>query len=366
MNLHRFVALPALLVVALLCAPSIAEGRPSKRAKSEEKLQRERYSSRAHILHLKHHPQSTAVWCWAASIAMVSEFLSKNPVSDCDVASKLDYANGGDGRCCDSEGRFRDGRCLYGRRTGEMTQVMNRYFGLTGTDFDRPMRFDELEASIDAGYPVIARLYFGGGLGHAIVLVGYEKPNTVIIDDPADHEGTGLFAVNYRLLARRLWVGSWYFRQDEIAGYYNGGGKHEKADTSPKYAGPMRSSVSAVFPKLSDPPTQKFVEQQTARQIDKARDCYDAALTSGAKLPDRAMVRLSFAVEGGTPTWIMTKDSGGLPASVTQCLSESLSKWRGLFPTQGDFGDSQQVELTFSKLSDGETAVVPAMAPAPK
>lgn len=317
-----------------------------------ERLKKQRVSARAHVLPVNHHPQSTNVWCWAASIAMVSEFLSKRPVSDCDVASKLDYANGGDGRCCDEEGVFRDGRCLYGRRTAEMTQVMNRYFGLTGTDFNRPLKFDELKASIDAGYPVIARLTFGRRMGHAIVLVGYESPNTVIIDDPADHEGTGLFAVNYHYLARYYWWGSWYFRQDEIAGYYHGASADQAKDKSPRYAGPTRSLVTAVFPKLSDTKTQKFVEEQTARQIAKARECYDAAVTGGTKLPERATVRLSFAVEGGTPTWIMTKEAGGLPSSVTQCLSESVSKWQGLFPTHGDFGDSQQMELTFARLPE--------------
>jgi hypothetical protein len=306
------------------------------------------------LLAVKHHAQSTAVWCWAATIAMVAEFLNKTPVSDCDVASRLDRAYGGDGRCCDSDGVPDDRRCVHGRRKQEMTEVMNWYFHLTATEIHHALEWDELKASIDTGFPLIAELYFGGEWAHAVTIVGYKLPDIVIVDDPAFENG--LRMGHYGKMASggsRFWVSTWYFKRDEVAGQLSSGPPPDVSEPLAKKTGkPPASTVTATLPALGkDAAVQKFVHHRMAGLIDTARECYDTSLEKPGAPPSPATMRLSFGVEHGTPMWIMTKDAGGLPADVTNCVADSVSRWTGLFPTKGAYERSQVMDLTFERLA---------------
>jgi hypothetical protein len=175
-------------------------------------------------LPVTHHAQSQVIWCWAASSAMVLEYVLKRTVSDCDVASALDQVTGGEGHCCAADGRLRSERCYHARNT-ELVAGVLRSYGLSVTVIHGPLGWDELKRSIDAGYPVIAGLYWGGETGHIVVITGYREPGTVIVDDPAQSD-TPHSEYLYRWLVgdpnlpwhhNRTWVGSWLLAPDVSA-----------------------------------------------------------------------------------------------------------------------------------------------------
>jgi hypothetical protein len=320
------------------------------------------------ILPLRHHSQSTDVWCWAASIAMVAEFLGKKPVSDCFVASRLDKTNGGEAHCCTADGEPDTPRCVRPGKSQDMMETMKWYFQLTPTLIHHALKWDEVKGSIDSGYPMIAGLYLGGRMGHAVVISGYAEPGYLIINDPAGDAMDGVLVANYSaLLRKRMWVSTWYLRQDETAGYLSGGGKPSTPPPLSKATGkaPL-SKVTAALPKLKDP-ALKFVNARLPELLPAARDCFDLALIAGAQVPSPTTVRLSFGVDKGNPFFIQTKDPGKLPADATRCIADTVSRWTGLFPVDGSYDDSQWLDLTFTKLEAAApnapaAAAVPAQA----
>jgi hypothetical protein len=224
-----------LVASALVAQPALARGRPSSPMSCEQKCdaQRNRFAARCenptctknadadhasclkqckeprpiassghhaeHRLSVKHHAQSMPVWCWAASVAMVAEYLKKKPVRDCDVAERLDRDNGGPGVCCDHDGFLVDMRCLRGRKATDIMDVMQA-LGLHPVQLNRPLTWQELRDSIDNGFPVIVAMDEGGS-HHAEVIVGYRAPDTVLIEDPWEVHQARPFEKSFNYLA---------------------------------------------------------------------------------------------------------------------------------------------------------------------
>jgi hypothetical protein len=310
----------------------------------------EAWAASSRSLHVPYHPQSTDVWCWAATIAMVAEYFNHEPVSDCDVADRLDRVNGGGGVCC-SHGRPDNSVCFRGRRDMAMIEVMKWYFHLDPVEFHRPLTFEEIKGSIDAGYPIIAKLVVRPGWGHVIVIDGYDKNQMLQVKDPWAKGGNHNGPRSYEALLNRRgfprWVGTFYFKPDVLAGHIDGAAPHEAKD-DPLPEGPARSSVTAKLPGEMDASVRKQVEAAVAKKMPYAIACYDAALAKSP--PAAASMRLSFSVTGGTPSWIMVKDAGGLPSQVTSCVSDVVAKWAGLFPKKGQYAESQFLDLSFTRL----------------
>ena len=145
------------------------------------------------------HAQHTPVWCWAATIAMVSEYVTGNPADDCDVLSAYDRALNGAGQCCNYPQS-----CL---RTGgihEMKNIMGRLYGMSGYHHVRPLSYSELKREIDNDRPFIAALRTQQS-GHVVVVTGYSSPNNVILLDPL----SGRHVTPYSTLIANFQLGYW-------------------------------------------------------------------------------------------------------------------------------------------------------------
>jgi hypothetical protein len=134
--------------------------------------------ARAEELDVQFHAQNTIVWCWAAAIAMVGDYVTGNTAEDCQVLAAYDRMLNGPGLCCQYPAP-----CTRTGGSQEIAVILGNIFGLTGRHFPRPLSYAELKDQIDANQPMIAALSTGFS-GHAVVITGYEDPNLVIVLDP--------------------------------------------------------------------------------------------------------------------------------------------------------------------------------------
>lgn len=157
----------------------------------------------AEELQINLHKQHTPVWCWAATIAMVVEYMHDKRIEDCEVLSAYDSYLGGQGACC-----FGDRRCVRTGGINEMKNIMGNIFHLQGQYYFSAPNYQEIIESIDNHHPIIAQLQNPYQPGHVVVVAGYKRPNNVIVLDPIQ----GKLLVSYNsLLANNpygKWVGS--------------------------------------------------------------------------------------------------------------------------------------------------------------
>jgi predicted double-glycine peptidase len=136
-------------------------------------------TSSAGELDVPFHRQNTQMWCWAASIAMVSEYFTGRPIEDCEVLSLYDRALQGPGTCC-----MGDSRCMRGSMPNEIGPILTNIFGLRVQTLSRGLSWQELVSNIDNGKPVIAWVWNSPSSAHVMVLVGYDEYGSVIVLDP--------------------------------------------------------------------------------------------------------------------------------------------------------------------------------------
>jgi hypothetical protein len=151
-------------------------------------------------LDISFHRQNTMVWCWAATIAMVVEYVTGDSIEDCEVLNKYDRSLGGTGTCC-----YGDNRCVRTGQTREMAHILGDLFGVHGRYIPRPPSFDEIKRSINNDHPLIATLQNPMGGGHVVVVSGYENPYRVILLDPIN----GRHVVGYQTLISNFQYGNW-------------------------------------------------------------------------------------------------------------------------------------------------------------
>jgi hypothetical protein len=162
----------------------------------------------ARTLPVRLHRQHTLVWCWAASIAMVVEYLTGNPIEDCEVLSRYDAALGGPGTCC-----VGDNRCMRGGMPGEIAPIIRNLYGVQVSALERALSWSEIVGEIDNSRPVIAWVWNSPTSAHVVVIVGYEDSGQLIVDDPL----RGQLALPYSGFATNwgpshLWNLSWRFQ----------------------------------------------------------------------------------------------------------------------------------------------------------
>lgn len=145
------------------------------------------------------HQQHTQVWCWAATIAMVGEYMTGQKAEDCEVLSAYDRALGGSGICCQNPQP-----CNRTGQVQEMKNIMGNLYKLSGYHHLRPLSFDELKKEIDNERPMIAALQTNFS-GHVIVIIGYSSPNKVIVLDPI----SGRHEVSYQQIIANFQTGYW-------------------------------------------------------------------------------------------------------------------------------------------------------------
>jgi|GEM_PF-3507739 hypothetical protein len=156
-------------------------------------------SSQANELDVQFHPQHTLVWCWAATIAMVGEYMTGQPSEDCGVLSAYDLALGGPGTCC-----FFPQPCNRTGQVQEMKNILGNLYHLSGFHYTRALSYGELRNQIDNECPIIAALQTNFS-GHVVVIIGYELPNRVIVLDPM----SGRHEVLYQQLLANFQTGYW-------------------------------------------------------------------------------------------------------------------------------------------------------------
>jgi hypothetical protein len=171
------------------------------------------------VLDLKFHRQNTQVWCWAASIAMVVEYLKGTPIEDCEVLSLYDRQFNGPGMCCQG-----DRRCQRGSMPGEIAPILGNIFDVHGRVLERGLSWNEVVANIDDDKPIIAWVWNSPTSAHVVVIVGYARPNTLVVFDPMAGRLNLPFdrgATNWG--PQHNWNISWIFTTNKVGGDGGGG-----------------------------------------------------------------------------------------------------------------------------------------------
>ncbi len=159
-------------------------------------------SSIAHCreLNINFHRQNTNVWCWAATIAMMVEYVTGKSIEDCEVLSEYDRSLGGFGACCHG-----DSRCVRTGNENEIAHILGNLFGVQGRFIPYPPSFQDIKRSIDNNHPLIATLRQQMGGGHVVVVSGYRNHNQVVVLDPMN----GKYTVDYQKLMSNFQYGNW-------------------------------------------------------------------------------------------------------------------------------------------------------------
>lgn len=156
--------------------------------------------SNAKILNIRPHPQHTLEWCWAASSAMVVEYITGQRIEDCEVLSNYDRRLGGRGMCCEG-----DRSCMRGAIPGEIETILGQIYGIHGSSQPNPISYNEIVSQIDDEKPIIIWLWRTPSSAHVVVIAGYRRPDTVVILDPM----SGQQNVPYSVLRANWQTGVW-------------------------------------------------------------------------------------------------------------------------------------------------------------
>lgn len=150
-------------------------------------------------LPIRFHRQHTQVWCWAATIAMVMEYVTGKSLEDCQVLAAYDRSLNGRGLCCQQPAT-----CNRRGSTMEMAHIMENLFGLRGVYLRRALTFQEIKNQIDSNRPIIAGMHHQQG-GHVVVISGYGPGEKLVVLDPLN----GKYQADYSTLKQSLLTGSW-------------------------------------------------------------------------------------------------------------------------------------------------------------
>lgn len=132
--------------------------------------------------------QNTAVWCWAATTAMVVEYYNHYVIQDFQILSNYfslqnRIYGGGDIDC-------RDQRNLMCFRTGydfEIVAIYNQFQISAAEIYRAPNNFNEIANYLNRTQaPLVAKLQDPiSKSGHVVTVIGYEESdNTLYVNDP--------------------------------------------------------------------------------------------------------------------------------------------------------------------------------------
>src|SRR5262245_48351627 len=137
--------------------------------------------------------QTESNWCWAATSTSVSRFYwAMSTWIQCKVAGAELHLNG----CCHAPA---PAPCNVPWFLDLALTRTNNFVSMTG-----PLPFNQVQAEIDAGRPVGARIGWNGGGGHFMVIYGYASAGGVDyfdIDDPIygkSHLTVARFSTGYQ------------------------------------------------------------------------------------------------------------------------------------------------------------------------
>ena len=158
------------------------------------------FSSSSQILDMTYKSQSSPVWCWAATSAMVIEYVTKKKVEDIDLLNSFFQTD-----CLGNEECNRPGGSY------EISELLSEFHGIKNHWEGRALSFSEVRNQIDKKRPMIIGLFNEEKFrGHVMVISGYQKPDKVIVLDSLHPSKKGqTFSINKLLTNYReglVWV----------------------------------------------------------------------------------------------------------------------------------------------------------------
>jgi hypothetical protein len=137
-------------------------------------------------------------WCWAAVTVGVARFYKRDiPLQQCTLAERvLNLSNCCVAGACDRQSPLRRPLCIVGHLEREQ---------------EGPLPFGSVVEAINRKRPVVCRMSMERGLGHAVVLFGYNRRTSqefVYVADPEFHESDcyPLRKFGHRYRRRGIWT----------------------------------------------------------------------------------------------------------------------------------------------------------------
>ena len=121
-------------------------------------------------LNFKMQRQELDYWCWAAVGASVAEFTHQREIQQCELASRCLGLTS----CCSTPSSC------------DEPWYLEYALEITGSlrfDKEGSVGLGEVQAQIDSGIPVCARLEYGANVGHFVAITGYHG-DVLTIRDP--------------------------------------------------------------------------------------------------------------------------------------------------------------------------------------
>jgi len=166
-GLSRRATVASTLVGMLLVVLALAFG-----AELNDAAAQEPQAASGKELEIRLHRQQTVAGVWAATIAMVTEYIQRIELTDCTVQSEYDMKfYFGRGLCCQNAPE-----CQRYADLTEMPVIMNRISNIRGRYQMGPLPFNRIVQLIDDDKPVIAALAGPGGRGGHLVGSGGPSP----------------------------------------------------------------------------------------------------------------------------------------------------------------------------------------------
>lgn len=286
---------------------------------------------------------------WSRAVARIVSLARKETVNPCVVATDFNRPAGGKGDCCPRDpDDAREGTIVKGckgpQTVEQAVDVLGWAYQLKYRLVPDPVSFETIVENIDRGSPLLMAKYDGDER----IIVGY--------DDTPNHRDRGIKSVGVHTSGyddifvdpsyfKRHWHATWV-----LTGQNPGKATVLEAIVPAKPNGPATASIAAELPAIPDGPARVAVLKRLAPQLPSLRVCYEAGLLEKPPAAPEAKITLSFSIENGQLMWIRTVESVGLTSSSGRCVSEAVSKLRGLFSAGGPYEESQTLQLRFAKL----------------
>lgn len=114
--------------------------------------------------------QETKMWCWAACVEMIMEYMGES-ITQCEQANqRMNRAD-----CCDEPAPT---VCV----RGGWPQLFR--YGVSNDSVDAALSWENLKAQLDNNQPVLFSWRWKLGGGHMMLAVGYAEPHWVFVNNP--------------------------------------------------------------------------------------------------------------------------------------------------------------------------------------
>lgn len=189
--------------------------------------------------------QETKMWCWAACVEMIMEYMGES-VTQCEQANqRLNRAD-----CCDEPAPV---VCV----RGGWPQLFR--YDVSSDSMDTALSWEDLKTQIDSKQPVLFSWKWKLGGGHMMLAVGYAEPHWVFVNNPwPPHGEAELPEGDFQIMAYEEYVSG--ANHDHWRDYYNIKMKAEPALTeapSPEDEASAEIDVGAVTTSSTEGRTEQ-------------------------------------------------------------------------------------------------------------